>query len=40
MRLSNKEHLMISPKTGRPVWDPSKIKKWEKEIENFKKKQL
>eukprot|EP01051_Picozoa_sp_SAG22_P000127 SAG22_NODE_2_length_61565_cov_858.782010_63_plen_127_part_00 len=27
MRLSNKEHLMISSETGRSVWDPSKIKK-------------
>ena len=38
LRLSNKEHLMVSPETGRLVWDPSKIKKWEKEIQNFRKK--
>ena len=27
MRLSNKEHLTISPETKKFVWDPSKIKK-------------
>jgi len=27
MRLSNKEHLMISSETGRSLWDPCKIKK-------------
>ena len=26
-RLSNKEHLIISPETGRPVWDSSRIEK-------------